>query len=346
MGFLAQLAMAAVVTGIVSVVLIGVQATLAGLGTQLLGLFTSSGTIIGDFANDIQLFITTQQPSFTTIPAIVNIAYSLVVLFFLIDLFGQVISFDKVTVESIIRMLVKLLVARILIGAAPQICEGIYVTLNNTLAGQVGGFAGSIVLPPLDANLLLGSNFSAGAAGIKGTVEVVLKALIAVYWGINLMDAIVNTFGMGLIWVALLTGITETVFSLVLLLVYALIVKLVCGIVIIMQKITLYIRLIEVTILTALSPIAMAGIVSPEFKGMTKKFLFSFGALSLQGAIIVIACQIAIAIGGASPALPTAINFDEALSIGKNLILPIVQVVLAGMLISKSRSFANAILSG
>ena len=85
---------------------------LAGLGTNfILGLDSMFENIV-DFARKPWFMADPANPATGVYGTFVNFAYALAVLYFLIELIGQIIALDKVTPETVVRMLIKLFIAK------------------------------------------------------------------------------------------------------------------------------------------------------------------------------------------------------------------------------------------
>jgi len=290
---------------------------------------------VANFANK-PWFMTTAVSTITTFR---NLAYALAVLYFLIELIGQIIALDKVTPEIIVRMLIKLFIAKILIDAAPEICKGIYQTFQGLVTVTSAPGDRIITTNPSFTGMFtgldkIGLDIIFGAAN-RITVARTLSAMFLIVQGVAVAIAVGSR------------SVTSFLLPIGIVLALPLITLLIVTFMLVGQYITLYVRYIEIGLLTILSPLAMAGAASGEFKGVTKKFLLSFAAVCLQGTIIIVGAAIICALS--EDPVANLAGFNPLTGMGEAILTPIAIIMRCSMftmLIGKSRSFANAVLQG
>lgn len=322
-----QIAMA--VAGIA--IAVGIIPAINAAGFALLGSLDASFDKLGAFANKAW-FMNNAAGAANTF---VNLAYALAVLYFLIELIGQVIALDKITPEIIVRMLVKLFIAKIMIDTAPAMCEAIYNTFHSIPVAGIADNLFTSEIPKIGPGILFGGDDA--AKGIMTGLSVVSILVNAIVTAIAIASRALNAFILPL-------GIV----TLVPILIFLIVTFMLVG-----QYVTLYIRYIEIALLTILSPLAMAGAASGEFKSVTKKFLLSFAAVCLQGIIIVLGAEIlgalmpdpTVSTSGAGSIYGNFDNYNMFASLMYGISL-IMKASMFTMLIGKSRSFANAVLQG
>ncbi|MDR0930343.1 MAG: hypothetical protein LBM38_01150 [Clostridiales bacterium] len=338
--------------------------------------------------------------------AVAAMALSLVALFFVIEVVNKSVALEKVTMETVIKLLLQLLVAKILVENAPEFMaklESGLTGLGNkigtiTLAGGDDGWKGLfkgythlagtnaetalitdgggvfIIVNLLAlANTMVFFNFIMPIIQLIGgdpftgkAMGLLLLVLIPVYY---IQSGVAIGAGLGLeaafsgappelgVLEAILSGWTNLFVMWANLLMIALngVAYLLSIVVVKVLQFFIYIdlllRALELQLLLALSPLAMAAFVSDEFRSNTKKFIMSFATVCLQGVIIVIMCRVCKAL----------FTFDEGTGLlGKmmiagnimmpnpfnTLLTPIIGMLSLKMLIGKSRGFASAILGG
>jgi len=252
--------------------------------------------------------------------AIKDLSYSLLVLYFLIELLSKIIDVSKITLDMVLGLLVKFFLCKILVDVAPDLCKTINDICLN-VAAQVSGQFNVSGLNLSAERTILDTIFG-------GNTSSVMVAILTTIFGAVLTLTI---FGVIKSW-------SYAIFFLVLPFLQFGLINGIIVIMIVMQKIILYIRMLEMTILTFFSPLAVPAFVCAETKHMAKKFIMSFAALCLQGAIIVVCCEIVDEI------MLTAAAPGNLFDIVGNLVAGLMPAVLLTMLIGKSRQFANSIL--
>jgi len=265
--------------------------------------------------SSIQLFIGTLQ----------NLAFALLILYFLIELIGKILAFDF-SLDALIGALVKLLIARLVIQIAPQLCEIIY-RISIEYAKIVWNSSGSGIfefanLPKMTVENLFGSQ----------------------------MGPVLQKFSYILTGTAPVLAILYPIFGMIFIGVILLIPIFINGVVVIIgwfQLLQLYIRYIEIMILYTFSPLAAASFVSGEFKHIGKSFMLNFGAICLQSSMIILGMRVIDGLievptaGGSSTVIDFIVTWLDPLGGIVNSLLP---AIIMTMLIGKSRAFAKTIL--
>ena len=332
-------------------------------------------------------------------------ALSLVALFFVIETLNKSVSFEKVTIEMVVKLLIRLLIAKILVENASSILwqlESIILETTKGLVTAVQGMGdigtrrdiGSLfrfqpgmskllasVSDTADGFLLLKSLFTTlGNGALPSALQLTAAALIKGFSGIA-FDLIVEPVRIkeatGIDPIAATGRWTFAPFApdAVAIYVSAILIGwiiriLVEGFVKIQIVLTLFLRAIELVMLAYLAPIAMAFFVSDEFKGQTKKFIIQFATICVQGLVIVVICGIMDSLftnpfmftdspsGFIKPGYDeifTAINYGVLdpwrqhwgyLQPIKMILFSIIEPIVLGMLIGKSRAMASSLMGG
>ena len=337
-------------------------------------------------------------------------ALSLVALFFVIETLNKSVSFEKVTIEMVVKLLIRLLIAKILVENASAILIQVEKIILESTNAVAGGMAGGLI--PVGQRKDIGQlfrfteNLSHFLTSISDTGDgyLLLKGLLTTTGNGPLPSALqlgvialIKTFsfkafnlGLTTLDIQRATGIIpippnaplsnfifvptapDAVGLYVAAIVISWIIRIIVeGFVKIQITLTLFLRSIELVLLAYLAPIAMAFFVSDEFKGQTKKFIISFATVCLQGMIIVVICGImdnifknpfmftdspsGIITGPLGELIFTGINYGILDPWGqhwgflqpiKMVLMSIIEPIVLGMLIGKSRAMASSLMGG
>jgi hypothetical protein len=238
---------------------------------------------------------------------IAPLAISLIALYFVIEVIQKSTSLDKINLEMIVKLLLRLLIAKILVDNATEILVRINGIIGANIRSVSGVFDGitefnvvESIKHSINANNAWGLLNTAINATMKGMLLIDLgktAGLAAIATAAAL--AVVSLTISGLIGattdyeVYIPTSATEWQwFGIVVLVTVAIrvIVNIGCTLSILFS---LWMRDIEIIILAMLAPLAMAGFVSDEFKGATKKYLMHFAAICVQGIVIAVIINLA-----------------------------------------------------
>ena len=327
-------------------------------------------------------------------------ALSLVALFFIIETLNKSVSFEKVTIEMVVKLLIRLLIAKILVENAGHIMLQIERIILNSTGDIIGNIGKKI--KPVDIGLLIRfspytsqflvllSTTIGGFFALKDLADLVQHGLLGAALGIGVIalfnavlsawmffdeagmkDYLHNTLGttpMGSTYIGMGLGSLNFMIGWLLVSLAAIAIRyIVEGVVKIQIMLTLILRAIELLMLAYLAPIAMAFFVSDEFKATTKKFLINFATICLQGMIIVVICEVMgnlfknpywAALGtsyGANPVASFYINIGMLDPWGQHwgvlqpikvILFSILEPIVVGMLIGKSRAMASTLMGG
>ncbi|GHV19689.1 hypothetical protein FACS189425_10430 [Clostridia bacterium] len=322
------------------------------------------------------------------------VALSLLALYFVIEVVTKSTSIDKISVEMIVKLLLRLLIAKILVSSAANILTSILGIIDGIAIRMMdvdfGGF-GRIQLP-IGGNIdvsgtipapnpfgvaadaggaLIETAISGAVSGIAMAFELEglaklppISAIIAGAFKLGVpiiirgvIDAIfsISTGGMLHFYVPL--SMTELKVWGALLAANIVITEIINAFTWVSVYFTLFMRNLEIIILSILAPLAMAGFVTDEFKGTTKKFVLQFATTCVQGVVIIIICRVMNQIMGfhADDLLEGfAVFLTRVGIVGYGTIFGPIQAlvanavypILTSMLIGKSRSVAQAIVGG
>ena len=263
-------------------------------------------------------------------------ALSLVALFFIIETLNKSVSFEKVTIEMVVKLLIRLLIAKILVDNASDILlriDSIIISSTNNMMKAMNKFNASILLsidsfitddgtvPYAVSNIfdwiltLVGVKDMLGNGGLASMLQLVPEGIMKILgksmaktvdkaapliankivakfvgYGSMTLNTAQGLFRNRFVYIP--TSSTGILLVLGTGLVGLIITQLIQVVVSIQIFVTLMLRQIELLILAYLAPIAMAAFVSDEFKGQTKKFMIQFATLSLQAMVIVVMCKL------------------------------------------------------
>lgn len=260
----------------------------------------------------------------TFIDTMKNLAFGLLVLYFLIDLIGKILAFDF-SLDALIGALVKLLIAKVVIEIAPDICELMY-NISINYADKVWNSSPVLfdngIIPKLSVDIF-GPQVSTTLKTLSYTITGASPVLATLY----------PLFGFLLMGIILIMPIFIN------------------GVVVIIgwiQLIQLYVRYIEIIILYMFSPLAAASFASGEFKHVGKGFMLNFAAICMQSAIIILGMRI---IDGLIDPPTVTTGWGSVIDFITTILDPLggivnslMPAIMMTILIPKSRSFAKTVL--
>ena len=179
----------------------------------------------------------------------VPVAMSLATFFFLMGFLKKTIMFELVTMENVVKCLLRLVVAKVIITNSLLVVQGFALTMGEIMELTLVATG----LPEAPASFYDPNPVEDVIGAVWGVVKV--------FTGLGFMEKI-------------LTIVMEFPFFLVML---------ICKFIIFLQ---LWGRFLQICLFAIVSPLPLATLVAEETSGIAKKFIQSYVAVLLQGLII------------------------------------------------------------